>query len=90
MFSKRERGPVRTCVGCGQREFKVQLVRLSARPDGNVEKDEHSGRGGYLHLRAGCLDAFIRGPGKRRRKFGGVLSMEARVSISRMIEFSTP
>ena len=90
MVRKREIGPVRTCVGCGQRDFKTRLFRMSIRPDGSVEEDGHSGRGGYLHLRGRCVEEFIRGPGKRRRRFGGALSMEARASIVRLIEFSTP
>ena len=90
MVSKREIGPIRTCVGCGQREFKAGLLRLSIRPDGSVEQGGHSGRGGYLHLRARCVEEFMRGSGKRRRRFGGALSMDARASIGRLIEFSTP
>ena len=90
MVRKREIGPVRTCVGCGQRDFKRRLFRMSIRPDGSVEQDGHSGRGGYLHLRGRCVEEFIRGPGKRRRRFGGALSMDARASIGRLIEFSTP
>jgi hypothetical protein len=53
--------PVRSCVGCGARAPQDALIRMTwhegaLRPDG-VERA--GGRGGYLHRRAACWQAFV-------------------------------
>lgn len=54
----------RTCVGCRGRARKDELVRVAGGPDG-VRVDPAGsapGRGAYVHLGAGCIDAtFARG-----------------------------
>lgn len=49
--------PLRTCIGCGQVEPKRAMVRIVRTPDGGVQIDatgKRSGRGAYIHPRAGC------------------------------------
>jgi len=48
--------PVRTCIGCGEKAPKRDLVRLFAR-DGRVAVDpaRSGGRGAYLHAGDACL-----------------------------------
>ena len=58
--------PVRSCIGCGQRGPQDALVRLTWR-DETLRRDgsrRGAGRGGYLHERPACWDAFVvrRGP----------------------------
>lgn len=51
------RGPVRTCVGCRQRESRSVLVRL-ALENGHVVVDESGsrpGRGAWLHSDPDCF-----------------------------------
>jgi len=52
--------PIRTCVGCRQRDARAALTRVVAR-DGRLLVDgtkRAHGRGAWLHARAACLDAF--------------------------------
>ena len=54
--------PIRTCVGCRERDRREMLTRVVAR-DGTlaIDADKRAlGRGAYLHARAACLDAFAR------------------------------
>jgi hypothetical protein len=58
--------PVRTCMGCGARAPQPELARTTWR-DGTLRLDGASrahGRGGYLHRRVACWQAFVarRGP----------------------------
>jgi len=50
--------PVRTCVGCGAKAARHELLRFVAR-DGVLEHDStgHApGRGAYLHSRLSCFE----------------------------------
>jgi predicted RNA-binding protein YlxR (DUF448 family) len=51
--------PERTCLGCGLRERKSQLIRLIVNPAGQLEVAGQGQRGGYLHQRAECWSAFV-------------------------------
>ena len=54
MSARKRRVPIRTCVVCGNRKDKRQLLRIVASPDGNTSLDRTgrmNGRGTYL-----CLD----------------------------------
>jgi len=51
-------GPVRTCLGCGAKKSKKNLVRLIVNREGQVEWDltqTGAGRGAYLCPREDCL-----------------------------------
>jgi uncharacterized protein len=61
--------PIRTCVGCGQRDRQRSLVRfvmaggrlaLDARPG------RQPGRGAYLHHASSCWSTFVRRRGAVR------------------------
>jgi predicted RNA-binding protein YlxR (DUF448 family) len=78
--------PVRTCCGCGQRDFQEKLLRLTL-VDGRLTVDPErrgQGRGAYLHRQSSCWGAFVRGKGYvrslRRR-----LSQEERAIPAQMI-----
>jgi hypothetical protein len=62
----RNRVPVRTCCGCGQREAQSALTRLVRTAGGGLVLDaerRHGGRGAYLHPRVSCWQGFVRGKG---------------------------
>jgi predicted RNA-binding protein YlxR (DUF448 family) len=55
-------GPIRTCVGCRERDARAALTRMIAR-DGSLHVDlttRAAGRGAWMHTRAACLEAFAR------------------------------
>ncbi|MFP5023025.1 YlxR family protein [Pseudonocardia phyllosphaerae] len=51
-------GPIRTCVGCRQREQADELLRLVLENGHLVPDPRHRlpGRGAWLHPTTGCLD----------------------------------
>jgi predicted RNA-binding protein YlxR (DUF448 family) len=53
--------PVRTCIGCRQRDAAAEMVRLSV-TDGTVTVAGRgrSGRGASLHPRPACLETGLR------------------------------
>ncbi len=54
-------GPVRTCVGCRERDARSNLVRVVLEGD-HVVVDETAtlpGRGAWLHRRPECLEMAI-------------------------------
>lgn len=56
--------PVRTCVGCGQRDDASALVRLVLAEDGEVVFDLAGGsfgRGAHVHARPECLEKAPKG-----------------------------
>ena len=53
--------PQRTCLGCARRDDQKKLIRISIGEGGNLAVDPGgSGRGGYLHRRHDCWQAFLR------------------------------
>jgi uncharacterized protein len=55
--------PERTCVGCRGRAPKRNLVRVTRGRDGEAALDPSGsapGRGAYVHLDSGCIDAAMR------------------------------
>ncbi len=79
-------GPIRTCLGCGRRERKSQLLRLTAGAGGAVIPDQRQGRGGYLHPQQDCVNAFVSTRPKIFRSVRAVLSREARARYVALIE----
>ncbi|MFQ5849683.1 MAG: YlxR family protein [Candidatus Binatia bacterium] len=58
---KRGYCPERTCVGCGARDEKTGLLRFVATQNGELHLDGVGrGRGGYLHKKGACWEAFLR------------------------------
>jgi predicted RNA-binding protein YlxR (DUF448 family) len=75
--------PLRSCVGCGQRAPKSELIRfvyghagLEADPTGN-----RAGRGAYLHRDLACWQAFEarKGPVRSLRRSAARAQREALV-----------
>jgi len=65
----RAAGPIRTCVGCGERALQRELVRLVAAADGltlDPPGRRAPGRGAYLHAAPACWAAFARRRGPVR------------------------
>jgi len=55
--------PVRTCLGCGAKGPRRELVRFIVGVGGTVVVDEKhggSGRGGWLHPAEACLSQALR------------------------------
>ena len=50
---------MRTCLGCGARERKTDLLRLIVNAAGQLTVAAHGQRGGYLHRRAACWSGFV-------------------------------
>ncbi len=81
-------GPVRTCIGCRNRELAVELLRVVAVDGGNghwaVTVDAAGtlpGRGAWLHRDPGCLQGAI-----RRRAFGRALRITGSPDITAVEE----
>ncbi|EHI12884.1 hypothetical protein KEK_18333 [Mycolicibacterium thermoresistibile ATCC 19527] len=81
-------GPVRTCIGCRQRELAVGLSRMVAVVDGNggyavvVDRTGNlPGRGAWLHPNEQCLEAA-----RRRRAFARALRIPGSPDITAVIE----
>ena len=58
-----KRKPIRTCIGCGKKKEKEDLIRIVLCPDGSVRLDEkghENGRGAYLCRDNACLERAIR------------------------------
>jgi predicted RNA-binding protein YlxR (DUF448 family) len=56
--------PIRTCVGCQQREEQHILVRWVAEPSGRIKIDDkrrEAGRGAYVHRDRACLEGAVKG-----------------------------
>jgi predicted RNA-binding protein YlxR (DUF448 family) len=55
--------PERICVGCRGRVSKLELIRVVRVRDGEAVVDAAGsapGRGAYVHLDAGCIQAAMR------------------------------
>ena len=75
--------PMRTCVGCRQRESWSALLRVTARRDdaGLVlvipdVRRRLGGRGAWLHPELDCLEQAV-----RRRAFARALRVQAAVDV---------
>ncbi len=53
--------PERTCIGCGARAARGDLVRLRLAGGGvEVDREGRGGRGAWVHPGAGCIGKAIR------------------------------
>ncbi len=71
--------PLRTCVGCRQKAWKVDLLRIVGE-GANVVPDPQSlkpGRGAYLHPRVECLELAV-----RRRAIPRALRLAGSVDVA--------
>ena len=75
--------PIRTCVGCRQRDSWSALLRVTAREDdpGAIQvvpdvRRRLGGRGAWLHPELDCLEQAV-----RRRAFARALRVQAAVDV---------
>jgi predicted RNA-binding protein YlxR (DUF448 family) len=55
--------PQRTCIGCGMKKDKKELVRIVRTPEGTLQLDltgRMNGRGAYVCRDAACLDKALK------------------------------
>jgi len=76
--------PVRTCIGCGERAAKPDLVRVVAAGDELVPDvtTRLPGRGAYLHPSLACLERA-----QRRKAFPRALRLPAALPVGRVAEY---
>ena len=76
--------PTRTCVGCGVRADRSELVRLVAAGDEIVPDaaGRLPGRGAYLHPSLACLERA-----QRRRAFPRALRLSAALPDGKVAEY---
>jgi uncharacterized protein len=76
--------PIRTCIGCGDRAAKTDLIRLVASgteivPDVTARLP---GRGAYLHPSLACLERA-----QRRKAFMRALRLPAALPAGKVAEY---
>jgi predicted RNA-binding protein YlxR (DUF448 family) len=79
--------PIRTCIGCGERAARTELIRVVAAGN-EIVPDAASrlpGRGAYLHPRLACLERA-----QRRKAFARALRLPATLPARKVAEFLTP
>lgn len=79
--------PVRTCLGCMERDRQTSMFRLIGLPDAVKLRDQHSqgGRGGYLHPQLECLRRFERSRVKEFRSLKRRIGSDERRAITEVI-----
>lgn len=80
-----EHRPQRTCLGCGVRDDQKSLIRIIIDADGELITDSGGyGRGGYLHHRHDCWQAFLRRK-NTQRAFRVNISKEAKQKLIQIL-----
>lgn len=73
--------PERTCIGCGSKKAKVELIRLVLSSQGQPQIDRQGkaeGRGAYL-CGPGCLKAAL-----KRKAFARAFRGKAKVEVGQV------
>ena len=83
-LESRQAAPIRTCIGCGERAAKPDLVRVVAAGDELVpdEAMQLPGRGAYLHRSLACLERA-----QRRKAFSRALRLPALLPAPKVAEY---
>ena len=58
-----KKAPVRSCIGCGEKRDKKELIRIVCTPDGEYRVDpggKMSGRGAYICRSTACLEKALK------------------------------
>jgi predicted RNA-binding protein YlxR (DUF448 family) len=77
--------PQRTCLGCAAREDQQDLIRIIVGSNGELITDTRGfGRGGYLHQRHDCWQAFLRRK-NTHRAFRVNVSKEAKQKLIQVL-----
>ncbi len=72
--------PIRTCISCGSKRKKYELVRLVLNEKGQLERDIHGrrpGRGAYVCENRTCIDLL-----KNNRRLQRTLKSEKAIDAS--------
>jgi predicted RNA-binding protein YlxR (DUF448 family) len=79
--------PVRTCLGCMERDQQTSMFRLIGLPDRVTVRRHRSqgGRGGYLHPQLECLQRFERSRVKEFRSLKRRIGSDERRAITELI-----
>ncbi|HEX9653000.1 MAG TPA: YlxR family protein [bacterium] len=67
--------PIRTCIGCGKRRFKIELVRIVRTSAGRIAIDpgaKKPGRGAYLCQSGSCARSALKRKSFERKLRVGV------------------
>ena len=84
-LARYEHRPQRTCLGCGARDDQINLVRIIIGADGELITDSRGyGRGGYVHHRHDCWQAFLRRK-NTHRAFRVNISKEAKQKLIQVL-----
>ncbi|MBN1277536.1 MAG: YlxR family protein [Deltaproteobacteria bacterium] len=78
MVSKRGHIPIRTCISCGKRQSKIDLLRIVLNDKGYVVRDidmKAEGRGAYVCTDISCLERLKIG-NRLKRAFKREVFME--------------
>jgi predicted RNA-binding protein YlxR (DUF448 family) len=87
-LARSEHRPQRTCLGCGDRDDQKNLIRITNGADGELITDPRGyGRGGYLHQRHDCWQAFLRRK-NTHRAFRVNISKEAKRRLIQVLNES--
>jgi len=84
---KESHKPVRTCLGCMKQDAKAAMVRIVTREEKVVPDPEAKlpGRGGNLHPRTECLDAFVASKAREFRSLGRRIERETRRELVKAV-----
>ncbi|MBI3301370.1 MAG: DUF448 domain-containing protein [Deltaproteobacteria bacterium] len=85
-MSRKRATPIRMCVGCGGRDTQSQLLRFAVGGGSTLVPGPGNGRGGYLHPRRGCVQAFATSRSGLVRSLGVVVSREMRARYAALLE----
>ena len=79
--------PLRTCLGCGRRDPKQDLMRLVCDTRRGLQLDPRGrsgGRGGYLHAKEDCWQGFAKRGGMIRSLKAAVERAERAALVDRL------
>ena len=85
-LERQRAAPIRTCIGCGERAARTELILVVA-AGGEIVPDTASrlpGRGAYLHPRLACLERA-----QRRKAFARALRLPAILPAGKVAEYLT-
>ena len=79
--------PVRTCVGCGQRDAQQAMIRLRMSAGTILVEDGAggTGRSAYLHSQRPCIQGLVKSKGLTR-SLRATIGRELRLALTEALE----
>lgn len=79
--------PVRTCVGCGQRDAQQAMLRLRMSAGTILVEGEAggTGRSAYLHSRKPCIQGLVKSKGLTR-SLRATIGRDLRLALTEALE----